>query len=91
MTFWFDGVQLEATDGQTIAAALIAAGHRVFRRTRVEAAPRGLFCGIGICFDCLVLVNGHRRVRACMTSVQQGDVVSTLQGAGDGERFAEIG
>ena len=82
MTFNFDGEPVAAAPGQTIAAALLADGRRVLRRTRVAGAPRGMFCGIGACFDCLVLVNGRPGVRACLVEPAAGDDVRTQEGAG---------
>jgi predicted molibdopterin-dependent oxidoreductase YjgC len=69
--FSVDGETLHAHAGQTIAAALYASGHRVFRRTRINGKPRGLYCGMGVCFDCIVKVNGET-VRACMRYVEDG-------------------
>ncbi len=80
--FDFDGRPVDAEPGQSVAAALIAAGHRSWRRTRIESAPRGVFCGIGVCFDCLVTVNGRPNVRACLAEAAPGDRVRTQEGAG---------
>ncbi len=80
--FTFDGREITAQAGQSIAGALLAAGVRSWRTTRVDRAPRGLFCGIGVCFDCLVDVNGQPGVRACLTEVHDGDCVLTQEGAG---------
>lgn len=80
--FSFDGKTLTAVPGQSIGAALIAAGHRSWRTTRINGSPRGIFCGIGICFDCLVTVNGRDSRRACLVDVRPGDVVLTQNGAG---------
>jgi predicted molibdopterin-dependent oxidoreductase YjgC len=77
-----DGETIPVEEGQTIAAALIAAGHRSWRRTRLFGQPRGVFCGIGVCFDCLATVNGRPNLRACLTEAQPGDVVTTQEGAG---------
>jgi predicted molibdopterin-dependent oxidoreductase YjgC len=77
-----DGEAVPAEEGQTVAAALIAAGHRSWRRTRVANAPRGVFCGIGVCFDCLATINGRPNQRACLTEARPGDVVTTQEGAG---------
>jgi aerobic-type carbon monoxide dehydrogenase small subunit (CoxS/CutS family) len=82
VTFRFDGEPVAARPGQTIAAALLADGHRVLRRTRGTGAPRGMFCGIGACFDCLVVVNGRPGVRACLIEPSEGDDVRTQVGAG---------
>jgi hypothetical protein len=81
-----DGERVEAEPGQTIAAALIAAGHRSWRTTRRQGAPRGAFCGIGVCFDCLATVNGRPNVRACLVEARPGDEVSTQHGAGHDDR-----
>jgi predicted molibdopterin-dependent oxidoreductase YjgC len=77
-----DGVVLAARPGQTIAAVLLGAGIRSWRVTRRGARPRGLFCGIGVCFDCLVILNGTPNVRACVTRVEDGDVIETQEGTG---------
>jgi D-hydroxyproline dehydrogenase subunit gamma len=71
-----DGDEITAFEGETVAAVLLAEGRRVFRYTR-SGQPRGLFCGMGICFDCLVTVNGAPDVRACITPVSDGMTVDT--------------
>jgi predicted molibdopterin-dependent oxidoreductase YjgC len=71
-----DGDPLTGSDGQTIAGLLLTAGLRSWRRAP-SGAPRGVFCGIGVCFDCLVTVNGVRDVRACRQRARDGDVVTT--------------
>lgn len=82
VAFTFDGRPMEAQEGQSIAGALMAAGIRSWRTTRMEGKPRGLFCGIGICYDCLVTVNGEASRRACLTQVCDGDTVQHQEGAG---------
>jgi len=76
VTLTLDGRPLEALPGETIAAALAAAGEVATRQT-VGGAPRGLFCGMGTCFDCRVTVDGWPNQRACMTEVRAGMVVQT--------------
>jgi predicted molibdopterin-dependent oxidoreductase YjgC len=71
----FDGRPVPVEPDQTIAAALLAAGIRSWRTTRHGGRPRGLFCGIGACFDCLVTVNGVADRRACLVEARDGDVV----------------
>jgi predicted molibdopterin-dependent oxidoreductase YjgC len=78
----FDGRALPVRPGQTVAAVLLAAGVRSWRTTRFAGRPRGLFCGIGACFDCLVTVNGTPSVRACLAEAQPGDVIGTQEGDG---------
>ena len=82
--FAFDGHEIAAEPGQSVAAALIAAGHRSWRSTRGRGEPRGAFCGIGVCFDCLVTVNGRPNQRACLVEVQPGDRVERQEGTGHG-------
>ena len=82
----FDGERIEARPGQTIAAALLSAGHRSWRTTRAGGEGRGLFCGIGVCYDCLVTVNGVSSVRACLAAARPGDVIETERGAPYAER-----
>ena len=82
VAFSFDGAPMTAEAGQTVGAALLAAGVRSWRRTRGDGRPRGLFCGIGACFDCLVDVNEDRAVRACLVLVREGDEVRTSTSVG---------
>ncbi len=76
ITIIVDGLPLSAHEGETIAGALLASGRRAWHHTR-HGQPRGLYCGIGLCFDCLVTVNGTPNVRACLTPVAAGMVVET--------------
>jgi predicted molibdopterin-dependent oxidoreductase YjgC len=75
--FSFDGSPLEAPRGMTIAGALLANGIMSWRRTQADGRPRGIFCGIGVCFDCLVDVDDRCAVRACLIPVRDGDQVHT--------------
>ena len=84
-TVTFDGRPVEALPGQTVAAVLWAAGVTSWRDTRREGRPRGVFCGIGVCFDCLVTVNGRPNQRACLVPVLPGDEIGTQDGTGHGE------
>ncbi|PTE06898.1 2Fe-2S iron-sulfur cluster-binding protein, partial [Mesorhizobium helmanticense] len=70
ITIDFEGARVEARAGESLAAALTAHGVNVFRTTRC-AAERGLFCGMGVCQDCLVEVDGKPNQRACMTKVDR--------------------
>ena len=82
MTLSVDGEPLEALDGETLAAALVAAGRPVLRRTPGGGEARGLFCGMGVCFECLVQIDGRPNVQACLVRVAEGMRVETQQGAG---------
>ena len=75
ISFAFDGKPIAALEGETIAAALSAAGIVAFRRT-ASGAPRGLHCGMGACFDCVVSVDGRIGQRACLTKAADGMVVT---------------
>ena len=85
-----DGSPLRVLPGQSLAAALLAAGYSSWRTGTRGPGPdraRGLFCGIGVCFDCLVTVNGRPDQRACLISPAPGDQVrsqTSRQGGEDG-------
>ena len=72
VTVELDGTPIVATAGQSVGAALTDAGVRSWRSTRHHGRPRGLFCGIGICFDCLITVDGVPNQRACLVPVRPG-------------------
>lgn len=72
VTFTFNGKPFKGIEGQSIAASLMAAGVRELRKTRFEEEPRLIFCGIGICFDCVVVVNGIANQRACLVEISEG-------------------
>lgn len=76
-----DGENLRGLAGQTIAGVVLASGRLSWRTTSSEGKPRGLFCGIGVCFDCIVTVNGERDVRACQRRASDGDVVESQHDA----------
>lgn len=77
LTITVDGEPVAGVRGQTIAGVLLAGGALGFRRTSDQGRPRGVFCGIGVCYDCLVEVNGTRDVRACQRRAANGDAVRT--------------
>ena len=77
VTITVDGDPVTGVTGQSLAGVILGSGTLGFRRTSVGNAPRGVFCGIGVCFDCIVEVNGVRDIRACQRRAQDGDVVRT--------------
>jgi predicted molibdopterin-dependent oxidoreductase YjgC len=81
-----DGESLVAFEGETVAAALIAAGRRILRYSPKRNAPRSLYCGIGICQECRMVVDGVINTRACMTPVRAGMVVETQHDGGERAR-----
>lgn len=82
LTFYFDGEECSAITGQSVGAVILASGENVLRHTRFNAKPRGMFCGIGVCFDCLVVIDGIPNQRACLVEVKTGMKVETQIGSG---------
>lgn len=78
-----DGHAVKAFTGQTVAAALLSAGRRALRITARLAEPRGMYCSIGICFDCLMTIDGRPNVRTCQTPVRSGMRVESQTGEGN--------
>lgn len=74
--FSFDGQAYQGVKGETIAAALAANGVRALRETRHDQ-HRGIYCGMGACQECLVTVDGRISQRACITKVQDGQVITS--------------
>ena len=81
LTIDLDGAEVEAFEGETVAAILLALGEAATRRT-VSGQARGVFCGMGVCFDCLVVVDGVPNTRACMTWLRDGMAIELQQGLG---------
>lgn len=81
VTFEFEGRAVSAREGESVAAALIAAGLRGFRATPVSGASRAPWCMMGICFDCLMEIDGLASRQACMVQVQPGMQVRRQRGA----------
>ena len=80
VTFTYNGKSLEGFEGEPIAAALKAAGVMVHRYTKKEHKPRGIFCAIGRCTDCVMIVDGVPNVRTCITPLKAGMKVQTQYG-----------
>jgi D-hydroxyproline dehydrogenase subunit gamma len=78
--FTYEGETVEATAGTSVASALLEAGFLSCREA--PDGPRGVFCGMGVCFDCLVVVDGVPNTRACMTWVRDGMDIARQDGAG---------
>lgn len=79
--FTYDGEKIDAITGQSVAAALLAANQRTLRKTRFNNNDRGVFCGIGVCFDCLVVIDGITNQRACLIEAKPGMKVQTQVGS----------
>jgi hypothetical protein len=76
-----DGRLVRAVDGDNLAAALLAAGLRPFRTTPVSGAPREPYCMMGVCFDCLAVIDGHPNRQTCLETVRAGMAVTRQFGA----------
>ncbi|QIK64286.1 (2Fe-2S)-binding protein [Leucobacter viscericola] len=74
----FCGEPITAETGASVAAALLASGRPAWRTTR-DGKPRGLFCGIGVCFDCIVEIDGESGQRACMIPLREGMEIRPVQ------------
>lgn len=78
ISFRFDGEELTASEGETLAAALYAQGRRTLRISRDDGGPRGAFCFMGVCQECVVSIGG-RLTEACRTPVHEGLVVESVR------------
>ena len=86
VTIEIDGAPAVAAPGDSVAAAMFAAGITVFRQAPVDGGPRGPWCAMGVCFECLVEIDGEPNRQACMTTVREGlRVVRLVKGARPGQ------
>jgi predicted molibdopterin-dependent oxidoreductase YjgC len=76
-----DGVTVAARSGDTVAAALLLADRLAFRTTPVGGTPRGPLCLMGVCYDCLVTIDGLPNRQACLVTVAPGMRIDTQRGA----------
>lgn len=81
VTLMLDGRTITAQAGDTVAAALLAAGALAFRTSPSAGTLRGPYCMMGVCFECLVTIDGRANRQACMTAVAPGMDVRTSTGA----------
>lgn len=81
VTLKFEDRTLTVPAGVTVAAALLLRGVAPFRTTPVTSAPRAPYCMMGVCFECLVEVDGKPSRQACLTAVRDGMVIKRQQGA----------
>lgn len=82
VTIYFNDHPIEALEGEPIASALINAGIVAFRTTAKKHEPRGIFCAIGRCTDCMMIVDGIPNTRTCVTPVRDGMRVRMQEGLG---------
>lgn len=79
VTITIDESEVSAFEGESVASVMMVEG-KVAMRTTTDDQPRGVFCGMGVCFDCLVIVDDVPNTRACMTWVKEGMRVKTQKG-----------
>lgn len=82
VTLMIDGERIVARDGDTVASALLAAGRQAIRHSPVSGEPRAPYCQMGVCFECLVEIDGVVDRQACLVPVRNGMVVTTGRGEG---------
>jgi predicted molibdopterin-dependent oxidoreductase YjgC len=80
VTITVDGAPVRAAPGDTVAAALFAAGYDHCRTTPVSGAPRAPYCMMGVCFDCLVTIDGVGNRQGCLVRVRDGMKVELQRG-----------
>lgn len=80
VSFTFDGAPMTAERGQTLATALLADGVDVFRTSVVGGKPRGPYCLMGVCFECLLTVDGVQNRQSCLLEVRDGMEVTSQAG-----------
>jgi predicted molibdopterin-dependent oxidoreductase YjgC len=80
VTLKVDGKPIRARSGDTVAAAMLAAGLDHCRTTPVTGAPRAPYCLMGVCFDCLVTIDGVGSRQGCLVPVREGMAVETQLG-----------
>ena len=76
VTLTVDGVSVSIPSGSMVAAAILKSGKDAFRRS-VTGEPRGPLCGMGICFECRVTIDGEAHCRSCQTTCENGMDVRT--------------
>jgi len=79
VTISVNGKEIKAFEGEPIAAAILASGIKVFRHTPKLHRPRGVYCAIGRCTDCIMRVNGVPSIRTCITPVEAGMIIESQE------------
>jgi hypothetical protein len=80
VTFTFDGEPMVGFEGETIAASLLNNGVTSNRSTPVSGAPRAPYCMMGVCFECLVVINGVGNRQGCLVPIEDGMIVESQKG-----------
>ena len=72
ITIFFEGSSIQVESGQTVAAALLSKGHLCFRNSPISGKPRAPYCMMGVCYECLLEIDGYSSQQACMIQVSEG-------------------
>ena len=72
ITISFEGTEIRVAPGQTVASALLAEGHLIFRNSVVRGQPRAAYCMMGVCFECLLVIDGQTSQQSCLIQVREG-------------------
>jgi hypothetical protein len=80
VSVFVDGQATAVRPGDSVAAAVLLAGHAIYRRTVIDKAPRAPFCMMGVCFECLVEIDGIPNQQGCMVMVREGMKISRQLG-----------
>lgn len=83
VNFSYNGKDMVGKKGEPIMVALLASGIRILRYTHKNHSPRGVFCAIGRCTDCVMIVDGKPNIRTCVTPLEEGMTVKTQYGVSD--------
>ncbi len=81
LTIYLDGAPLSAREGDSVAAALLSHGIHTTRHNPISGAPRGPYCMMGACFECLAVVDGQPGVQTCLAPVRDGMRIERQHGA----------
>lgn len=82
VTVFIDGLPYVVTVGETVAAAVLASGIRCTRTTPVSETARAPYCLMGVCYECLMIINGQPNQRACKQTVKDGMRIETQHATG---------
>ena len=82
VTVILDGRPVEVPDGETVAAAVLASGMDYIRTTPISGAQRAPFCLMGVCYECLMIIDGQPNRRACQERVRDGMTIQRQHGTG---------
>ena len=82
INFYLDGKSISAYEGESVTAAIFALGKRDLRVSANLSEKRSLYCGMGVCYECVMTINGIPNTRSCQTLVKEGMIVNSQNGDG---------